>query len=202
MQPTVTTLAPPPFPIRPLTLAEYGQLIAQGFFGPEERVELIRGYVHSMTPKGPHHKYGLRRLTQRFYDCVGQEVVIQVQDSILLPATGSQPEPDLALLRPTTDDYVDRHPEPQDVLLVVEVADSTLEFDRDTKAALYAAAALPDYWILNLVDGCLRVHRHPVMLPDGSAQYQTVFDVPSGQTIAPLHLPHCTIDVASVLPSL
>lgn len=200
MQPTATILAPPPFPVRPLTLDEYHQLIEQGFFAPDERIELIRGYVHLMTPKGPHHKYGLRRLTQRFYDCVGQAVVIQVQDSMLLPATGSQPEPDLALLRPATDDYIDRHPEPQDVLLVVEVADSTLQFDRDTKAALYAAAGIPDYWLLNLVDLYLTVHHDPVTLPDGTAEYQTIFDVQPGQSVAPLHLPDCTVDVASVLP--
>ena len=200
MQSAVAVPAPPTFPIRPMTLAEYQQLIAMGFFGPEERLEFIQGYVHPMTPKGPHHKYGLRRLTQRFYECAGQAVVIQVQDSILLPASGSQPEPDLAMLWPAADDYADRHPEPADVLLVAEVADSSLEFDRDTKAALYAAAALPDYWLLNLVDRCLTVHRDPVTLPDGAAEYQTIFSVQSGQSVALLHLPDCTVEVASLLP--
>ena len=119
--------------------------------------------------------------------------LISIQDPIRL--ADSEPEPDVALLQPREDFYAARTPEPADVLLAIEVSDTSLEFDRDVKRPLYAAAGITEYWIVNLQDDCLEVYRQPQ--PDGT--YRNVQTLRRGQQVEVAALPGVTLAVAEIL---
>jgi len=181
-------------------LEEYHRLIESGFFAPEERIELIEGVLHVMSPRGPRHVECLTRLLRLVFTCVGDEAVIRVQDPITIPDADSEPEPDLVLAAPRPRGYADRHPEPEEVLLLVEIAESSLEHDREMKGALYAAAGIADYWIVNLEDNVVEVYREPVTLAGGTAGYRTVQVFTPDDTVVPLHFPDCQIAVSGLIP--
>lgn len=197
----VSTRVGIPFAVRRLSLEEYHQLIESGFFAPEERVELIEGVLHAMSPRGPRHGGCLTRLLHLIFPCVEDRALVRVQDPITITAGGSEPEPDLVLAVRRPDAYSDRHPQPNEVLLLVEVADTTLEYDREVKVPLYAAAGIADYWIVNLVDDVVEVYRQPVTLADGTAGYRTVQVFSAGETAQPLHFQDCALAVSDVIPT-
>ena len=194
--------SPVPSWVRRFTLDEYHRLIEMGLFEPGEHVELLEGVIYTMSPQRPAHAVGLSRLQTEFYACLGRSVIVRTQSPITLPSLTSEPEPDLVLARYRKQDYVERHPHPEDILLVVEISDTTLAGDSQGKASLYAASGLPDYWIMNLVDLCIKVHRDPIVLPDGTSFYQNVAVFGPGKTVAPLHFPQCIIRVEQVIPGL
>lgn len=189
-----------PFDIRRLSLEEYHRLINMGFFAEDERVELIEGVLHRMSPRGPYHAEVLSRLVERFVICVHGRARVRGQDPITIPSTGSEPEPDLTLVIPREGGYRDRHPLPEEVWLVVEVADSSLEEDRSLKLRVYGAAGIEEYWIINLVDEQVEVYREPTVLPDGTPTYRQRTLYVAGDTIAPLRFPECEIEVGALLP--
>lgn len=186
--------------IRRLSLEEYHHLIEIGFFATDERVELIEGVLHRMSPKGPRHAGVLRRLLRLFFTQLGDRVEISAQDPITIPSSNSEPEPDLTLAVPREDNYIDRHPLPEEVLLVVEIADSSLEEDQGAKLCGYAAASIEEYWIVNLVDNQIEIYQEPAILADGTATYHQCTLHRAGETITPLHFPDCVVEVASLLP--
>lgn len=191
--------------VRRLNIDEYHQLIESGIFSSDERVELIEGVLHQMTPKGPRHTESLRRLLRLLTIALGtarlgSEVEISVQDPISIPETDSEPEPDLALLAPREGGYSDRHPHPDEVLLVVEVADTSLNEDHAVKVPLYAAAGIEEYWLVNLADDELEVFREPKLRQSGQAAYHQRLLYDAGDTVTPLRFPDCTIDVAPLFP--
>ena len=141
------------------TVNEYDEMIARGILNENDRVELIRGEIVDKMPIGPRHAACVKRLNALFQLLYRGRWTVSVQDPIAFD--DSKPEPDIALLRPRDDYYSEGTPQPSDILLVIEVADSSLDFDRDTKAALYAEAGIPEYWIVNLIDNCVEVHRGP-----------------------------------------
>lgn len=143
-----------PESIRPLSRAEYERLVALGCF-EDERIELLEGTLVSMSPQGPRHVSILRRLTRLLVVAIGDRAEVQVQGPLALGDT-SEPEPDLALVPPGCEDVLPSH-----AFLVIEVADSSLDKDRRVKAPLYAAAGIPEYWIVNLADRVIEVHRDP-----------------------------------------
>lgn len=175
-------------------------MIEMGFFAEDERVELIGGVLHRMSPRGPRHGGSLKRLLGAFIEQLGSQVEFSVQDPITVPSVASEPEPDLVLAKPRESGYFDRHPLPEEVLLLVEVADSSLEEDRRVKLPLYAAAGIEDYWIVNLVNNQVEVYREPEVLEDGTAIYHQQTVHKAGDTIAPLRFPDCAIDVTPLLP--
>lgn len=137
---------------RPIRRREYERMIAAGLF-KNERVELIRGTIVAVSPQKAAHAAVVERLTHLLVRSLGARARIRIQ----LPfAAGedSLPEPDVAVVSP--DDHDDEHP--NEASLIVEVADSSLEDDRGWKAALYAESAVPEYWVVNLVDGIVEVH--------------------------------------------
>jgi Uma2 family endonuclease len=151
-------------PTTRITVDEYEQMIESGILTEKDRVVLIRGEVVPKMAMGPNHAASVRRLT-RFVDRrIGQFAQVSPQCPIRLP--DSEPEPDLAVLRLRDDFYASGHPRPADILLLIEVADSWLEEDREVMRPLYAEAGIRDYWIVNLRDQCLEVYRQPQ--PDGS----------------------------------
>ncbi len=190
-----------PFAVRRLNLEEYHRLVESGFFGPEERVELIQGVLHAMSPRGPRHVECLSRLLRFIFSCVGDEAIVRAQDPITITGAESEPEPDLALAKPRPGGYPDRHPEPEEVRLLVEVAEGSLDYDRDVKGPLYAAAGIADYWIIILVDDVVAVYREPVTLADGKAGYRTVQVFTSGDAVQPLHFANCRLAVSDVIPA-
>jgi Uma2 family endonuclease len=178
---------------RLITVDEFEHLIETGFFGPEERVELVNGEMITMPPIGDGHAGQVNRLIRvlgRQFASVG---LLSVQNHIVLPVFG-RPQPDVVVLRPRSDDYSRRGPRASDVLLLVEVSDSTLAYDRVTKGQMYAAAGIADYWIVDLVHRQLLVFREPT--PEGYSTVQTLGD---GDSIAPLAFPDATVAVSEPL---
>ena len=151
----------PAFPNPRLLTAEEVHVMAEaGILGPEERVELIDGTLVTMSPKGNAHVQCLKRLTRlfttRLYASEAPPAEVIIQDPVRL-TDDTEPEPDLTLLQPGTDHL----PRPEDVLLVVEVSDTTLAYDRDVKLPRYAAAGIPEVWIVALPETCVYVYRRP-----------------------------------------
>ncbi len=175
-----------------LRVDAYHHLIEQGVFGEDDRVELIDGELLRMPPINPGHAGKNKRLIQLFSTRIGNRAVLSVQDPVTLPEH-SEPEPDLMLLRPQADFYELANPGPGDVLLLVEVADSSLRFDREVKVPLYARHRIPEVWLLDLKRKRLEVYRDP-----GREGYRQVLLPDRDQRIAPLALPEVEIAVADL----
>lgn len=175
---------------------EYDRLVAEGFFQPGERLQLIEGEIVRMTPQGSAHATAVRlvedALRRLFED--GFDVRVQMP---LAAGSWSEPEPDVAVVPGAPRDYRDAHP--STALLIVEVADATLPHDRDVKARVYAQAGVADYWIVNLVDRQVEVHRDP--LPAGEAsRYRQRRTFGPSEVISPLARPGAAVPVSDLLP--
>lgn len=174
------------------TRDEYERLVENGTFGPEDRVELVDGIIYDMTPQNSRHATAVR-LVQRALDGVfehGHDVRAQLP---LAVGDTSVPEPDVAVVPGNPRDYRDSHP--TSAILIVEVADSSAHHDRDRKARVYAAAGVPEYWILNLPDRVLEVHRDPVR-----DSYSSRKILRAGETVSPLASPQTTLRIEDLLP--
>jgi Uma2 family endonuclease len=174
---------------RTFTVDEYHRMAQAGILGEDERVELIEGRIVEMNPIGPGHLWSVNRLTRMFARLDG--VLVSVQNPIRLDQ-GSEPEPDLAVVR--ADAAQDHTPGPADVLLVIEVADSSLGYDRQVKASLYARAGVPELWIADLGGERVEAHRDP-----SAAGYRTVHLSLRGERISPLFAPELSIEVDEIL---
>jgi Uma2 family endonuclease len=186
-------------PTKRWTRLEYDRLIENGVFGPEDRIELLGGALVVREPQGSPHAMGirmaeeaLRRVFAAGWDVRGQLPVALDDDS--------EPEPDISVVPGSFRDY--RHGHPPRAVLIVEVAESSLSLDRALKGSLYARARVPEYWIVNLVDRALEVHRDPVA--DAAARYgwryTTVATLRPGDTVTPLSAPDSPISVGDLLP--
>ncbi len=174
------------------TVDEYQRMVETGAF-TGLRVELIEGEIVDMSPIGLRHAFRVARLTTLFMELLGRAIFIWPQNFIRL-ADRSQPEPDVVLLRPPPERYLDKDPGPDDVLLLIEVADSSVEYDRHVKAPLYARDGIREYWLVNLVEGHVVVYRDPA--PDG---YRTAHVARPGDEIRPLAFPELAVAVAEIL---
>jgi len=175
------------------TLDDYDQMIEHGILTENDRVELIRGEILAKMPISDQHVACVNRLNRLLGRKVGDDAIVSIQNPIRL--ADSEPEPDVVLLRPRQDFYASGKPRPADVLLVVEVADTTLEYDREVKRSLYAEAGIAEYWIVNLSEDCLEVYRQP--RPDGT--YRDVQTVRRGQQVEITALPGQGLAVAEIL---
>ena len=126
-----------------------------------KHIELLEGEIYQMSPVGPKHNYKVMQLTHRFTEQLGKQAIVQVQGPVRL-SDGSEPQPDFALLRLPQEQYQDRLPRAEDLLLLVEISDSTLEYDCKDKLPVYAEAGVPEYWIINLNENVLEVYREPI----------------------------------------
>lgn len=140
------------------TVESYFGLVHSGALNPDDHVELLDGLIVAMPPQDPEHASAIGRVEDALRAAVGSAAVIRVQSPLML-GPHSVPEPDLALVPGTRADYDHRHP--TIALLVVEVAGSSLPQDRLTKSRIYAAAGIPEYWIVNLREDCVEVLRTP-----------------------------------------
>jgi Uma2 family endonuclease len=177
------------------TVERYLRLVDEGVLGLDDRVELLEGVVVAMAPQNEPHAAGVRRVGQALHRAVGERAVVQVQ-LVLVLGPHSAPEPDAAVLPGSVADYDRVHP--TTALLVVEVADTSLEQDRLTKRAIYAAAGIPEYWIVNLRDDCLEVRRLP---EPQSRRYASTAIARRGERIALAALRGVAVAVDDLLPS-
>lgn len=142
------------------TVDAYYRMAEAGVLEPRARVELIEGEIVMMTPIGLRHSACVDRLTRRLVALYGDTAIVRVQNPIVLDEH-SEPEPDFAVLRPRADFYASAHPRPTDVLLVIEVADSSIGYDRGTKMPLYGRNGITELWIVDLSREAVDVYRQP-----------------------------------------
>jgi Uma2 family endonuclease len=143
-----------------LTVADFYRMAEVGILGPEARVELIDGEIIDMAPPGSPHAATVLYLTQVLVRAAEDRALVLAQNPVRLNEY-SEPQPDLALLRPRDDFYRERHPRAEDVLLIIEVAATSLRFDRKTKIPLYARHGIPEMWLVNLGGERFVRHRAP-----------------------------------------
>jgi len=181
------------------SLDEYHRLAELGFFHEDDRVELIRGEIIQMAAKGTPHTNCCRDLLEELARLVAGRAKLQCQDPIILPSE-SEPEPDFAILRKRADNYRFALPNADDVLLVIEIADSTLKYDREVKLPLYAEAGISDYWIFNLVKNQLETYTEPYQDSQGNFGYTVKRIVLPNQAIALPCFPDLSLDLSKVFP--
>ncbi len=173
---------------------EWRRLGEAGIFPPDNRLELINGEILEMSPIGCNHAGHLNRILNRLLNIVpGDMAIASVQNPLQLGDL-SEPEPDFMLLKPNTDFYSARHPDADDVLLLIEVSDSSLEFDRNQKMHLYALHRIPEYWLLNLNEACVEIYRKPA--GDLYAEKRTLT---AGDSIILSELPEIRVDIGDLL---
>lgn len=185
---------------RLLTVAEFDCAWAQGVYGPEERLELIEGEViEKVAPQETSHSTGFRLSDKAVNRIFGEGYDVRTQLPLVF-GPHNKPEPDIAVVVGSPRDYADAHP--TTAVLIIEVSDSTLRYDRTTKAGIYARAGIEDYWILNVVDRVLEVHRQPAAMSDMPLGhgYRSITRYTETDTIAPLAAPNFSIAVADLLP--
>ena len=177
-----------------LTAAEYIQLFEQGVLTESDRVELIEGEVVEKMTVGNRHVGRVSRLIHLFVGRFGDRVMVNAQSPILLTDV-SMPEPDLVVLRARDDFYEGSYAGPHDILHLMEVADTSLAFDRLRKARLYAAAGVTEYWLVNLRENVLEVYRQPT--PQG---YASVTVLRQGDRVAVAAFPELDLAVEDLVP--
>jgi Uma2 family endonuclease len=176
------------------TVHDYHRMGEAGVLSEDDRVELIRGEILAMSPIGPRHNAAVLRANNNLVKIVARRALVGVQSSVRLDEY-DEPQPDIVLLRPKDDFYASRHAGPSDIILIIEMADSSLEYDRTVKASLYAETGVPEYWIANLQNESLIVYS---ALRDKT--YSTMRELHRGETAAPQLLTGCQIEVNALLP--
>jgi Uma2 family endonuclease len=175
------------------TVAQYNRMGETGILTEDDRVELIEGEIIEMSPIGRRHAACVGRLTNLFGRLLAERAIVWVQNPIVLNDY-SEPQPDVALLRRRDDFYERSLPTPDDVLLVVEVADTTLEYDRQIKAPLYARAGIAEVWIVNLMDEKIEIYVQPM-----NDAYQSKREAKRGETLNSPSAFNVTLDVDDIL---
>src|SRR5215213_4237192 len=178
---------------RHFNIAEYYKMAAAGVFSEDDRVELIEGEIIEMNPIGSRHAACVGRLTKLLERLAGDRVIVWVQNPVQVN-DHSEPLPDVALLKPRDDFYAQANPQPQDVLLIVEVADSSVEYDRDIKIPVYAQAGIPEVWIINLPKEIVEIYTQLV-----GNTYQEIRVVERGKSFASKSVQKLRVDVNAIL---
>jgi len=177
---------------RNFTRVDYDKMIDAGVLGEDEHVELVGGVIVQMSPEGSAHAVTIDLCAEVLRRAFGAGFTVRVQHPLVIDPDG-EPAPDLAVVPGEPRAYLTSHP--THAALVVEVAESSLAYDRVEKAALYARAAIPEYWIVNLVERVVEVHRDPT-----EHGYGRRVSVGASDVIAPMAAPDASISVAALLP--
>jgi hypothetical protein len=178
---------------RRFSVAEYHRMAEAGILGADDRVELIEGVIVEMTPISARHAVCVHRLNQVLNRLVSDRAIVGVQRPISL-GPDSEPQPDVVLCCPPLTRYTESHPGAPDLLLVVEVADASLEDDRTRKVPVYARAGVREVWTVDLRGEAIEVHRAP-----GPEGYRNVQAVGRGRALAPEALPDLSLAVEDIL---
>lgn len=179
---------------RRFTVDEYDRMVKVGILTKDDRVELLDGEIVEMAPIGSPHSSVVDRLTRLFTLRFGERVIVRVGGPIALVEQDSEPQPDLTLLKPRDDFYRRGHPGPADVLLAVEVMDSSVERDRRLKLPIYARAGLAEVWLVDIPADHVTVHRRP-----GGARYLDGVDFRRGERLAAATFPDVIFAVDGIL---
>jgi Uma2 family endonuclease len=175
------------------SVREYDELIATGFFTGKKRVELIEGELIEKMTQGDFHISCINRLNRIFTRNLSDDFIVSVQNAIFINSY-SAPKPDVVILRFREGFYAAGKAKPEDVLLVVEVSDSTVRYDRQTKMPLYARVGIREAWLVNLPRKVLEVHRSPV-----NGKYEVVQKLGKNESIAPLNFPDLQLKIADII---
>ena len=178
---------------RKLSVAEWDRIIASGALPEDDRVELIDGEILQMSPIGTRHAACVARLTTVFAPLVAQGVILWVQNPVVI-ADFDEPQPDVALLRPSEDAYARQRPTADDILLLVEVADTSLEYDHGIKVPRYAAGGVGEVWLVDLNAERVVTFREPRL--DG---YGVIRIAGAEDTLVPQALPDVPVPVTTIL---
>jgi Uma2 family endonuclease len=182
------------FTRRPFTFDDCLRMVEVGILQPSERVELINGDLVVMIPIGPRHGGIVDRTSRAFINSVGDKAIIRTQGTVVLDPFAA-PQPDIVLLRTKHDDYLSKNPGVEDILLIIEVAETSLEYDSTAKLGLYAILGIHEYWIADIQNGRVLVHSQPA-----GDNFTAVKELHRDDTIAPSLLPDCRIPVDLLLP--
>ncbi|MCS7207332.1 MAG: Uma2 family endonuclease [Dehalococcoidia bacterium] len=178
---------------RLFTVEEYHRMAETGILGEDDRVELLEGEIRTMAPIGIRHASTVLRLIRILSEKVGPHAFVNAQNPVRL-GPYSEPQPDITLLVPRPDYYASAHPGPQDVLLLIEVADTSADYERQVKVPLYARAGVREVWLVDLAAGCVEVYREPA-----GQGYGRVERVGRGERLTPLALPGLEVPVEAIL---
>jgi Uma2 family endonuclease len=179
---------------RRFTVDEYHRMGEAGILREDDRVELIDGEVVQMTPIGSRHAGCVKRINHLLTTRLRERAVVAVQDPVLL-GRHSEPQPDVMVLRPRPDFYSDSHPSASDVWLLIEVSDTTAQFDRTVKVPLYARAGIVEVWLVDLEADSVEVYRRPA--PDG--RYADVRRAVRGDRLIGQAVPDLAVAVEAIL---
>ncbi len=175
------------------TVEEYYKLGEVGIIGPDERTELIDGDIILMSPMGRRHFGFLIRLNRIFSKLFNDRALVAIQGPVRLNGE-LQPEPDLLILKPCGDDYIESDIQIQDIYLLIEVADTTINHDRNVKSVLYGRAGIIELWIVDINAELVEVYRNP-----GPNGYESIQQFRRGESISPLAFPDLVISVDDIL---
>ena len=178
---------------RKFTVEQYHRMVSSGILTEDDRVELIKGEIIEMSPVGRRHAAHVKRLNKLFSRQLGDRALVGIQDPVELDNT-SEPQTDVSLLQPRPDFYESRHPQSQDIFLLVEVSDTTAEYDREVKIPLYAEDKIVEVWLVDINEQCLEVYRQP-----SADAYQDVQKFYRSQTLSIQAFPDVEITVKEIL---
>ncbi|WP_110987533.1 Uma2 family endonuclease [Acaryochloris thomasi] len=181
---------------RRFTVQEYYRMTEQGILSPTERTELINGEIVKMAAKGTAHTSAVLLVQDVFKESLGRQVFVKSQDPIQL-FNDSEPEPDVAVVKRDPLAYSTHHPIPEEILLVIEVADSSLKYDLETMAVLYARAEIAEYWVLDVLTRQLHIFRQP-----HQDRYQSQMILAETLDVTPIAFTDCTIAIRDLLPPI
>lgn len=184
---------------RKFTIDEYHRLVDLGFFTENDRIELIRGEIIEMAPKRTPHSVCNSTLFGELYRLLYNRANVRGQEPIILPSN-SEPEPDVVIANKKDDNYLSAHPTATDIILVIEISDSTLQYDRETKLPLYAEAGINDYWIVNLVENYLEVYTNPFADNQNNFGYKNKSILLLNEKIKTLNFNDIALELVNIFP--
>ena len=173
------------------SVPEYHRLAEKGILTEDDRLELIDGAIIDMAPIGSGHAGHVKQLNRLFSVRSDDSVIVAVQDPVVL-GDDSEPQPDIMLLRWRDDYYKNANPTAEDVLLIIEVADTSADYDRSIKVPLYAGHAIPEVWLIDLAQQCIEVYRNP-----SAGEYEDIKPYRDGR-ITPGAIPDAFVDLAEL----
>ncbi|BAY43152.1 hypothetical protein SAMD00079811_07310 [Scytonema sp. HK-05] len=181
------------------TIAEYDRLAELGFFSEDDRVELINGEIIPMVSKGKPHSVCETRLERELYKLLGERATLRGQQPIIIPDY-NEPEPDRVIVKNREDDYLSTHPHPDEILLLIEISDSSLKYDQEVKLPIYAEAGISHYWIFNLVDNYLENYSEFYQDLQGKFGYRSKLIFLPNESVNLPCFPDLSLDLSKVFP--
>ncbi len=178
---------------RHFTVEDFYRMAEAGILKEDDRVELIEGEVVEMSPIGSRHSGCVMRLTTTLTEQLGRSVIVNVQNPVRLHEE-TEPQPDIALLKPRADFYSESHPTPDDVLLIAEVADTSIDYDRNVKVHLYARAGIMELWLIDLMRDVIEFYGRP---EDGA--YKIIQIIERGQMLVSERIPSLRLSAKDIL---